>query len=159
MINKVIFSLDINGDSLIIKVDDKKSKTISLKNKNINTMEIYNMLKYDKSNEYILNSSKIPDEEINGKDQEIKRLYNYTYDLLSQIIDAVNDENKRIAKEEKEGDGGRAAAVCIVILLFYSRVVFITIHLIISYFSLIFLRILVMKSYYLFLNHILVSVN
>ena len=28
MINKVIFSLDINGDSLIIKVDDKKSKTI-----------------------------------------------------------------------------------------------------------------------------------
>lgn len=69
MINKVIFSLDINGDSLIIKVDDKKSKTISLKNKNINTMEIYNMLKYDKSNEYILNSSKIPDEEINGKDQ------------------------------------------------------------------------------------------
>ena len=102
MINKVIFSLDINGDSLIIKVDNKKSKTISLKNKNINTMEIYNMLKYDKSNEYILNSSKIPDEEINGKDQEIKRLYNYTYDLLSQIIDAVNDENKRIAKEEKE---------------------------------------------------------
>ena len=102
MINKVIFSLDINGDLLIIKVDDKKSKTISLKNKNINTMEIYNMLKYDKSNEYILNSSKIPDEEINGKDQEIKRLYNYTYDLLSQIIDAVNDENKRIAKEEKE---------------------------------------------------------
>ncbi len=102
MINKVIFSLDINGDSLIIKVDDKKSKTISLKNKNINTMEIYNMLKYDKSNEYILNSSKIPDEEINGKDQGIKRLYNYTYDLLSQIIDAVNDENKRIAKEEKE---------------------------------------------------------
>lgn len=102
MINKVIFSLDINGDSLIIKVDDKKSKTISLKNKNINTMEIYNMLKYDKSNEYILNSSKIPDEEINGKDQEIKRLYNYTYDLLSQIVDAVNDENKRIAKEEKE---------------------------------------------------------
>lgn len=102
MINKVIFSLDINGDSLIIKVDDKKSKTISLKNKNINTMEIYNMLKYDKSNEYILNSSKITDEEINGKDQEIKRLYNYTYDLLSQIIDAVNDENKRIAKEEKE---------------------------------------------------------
>ena len=91
MINKVIFSLDINGDSLIIKVDDKKSKTISLKNKNINTMEIYNMLKYDKSNEYILNSSKIPDEEINGKDQEIKRLYNYTYYLLSQIIDAVND--------------------------------------------------------------------
>lgn len=102
MINKVIFSLDINGDSLIIKVDDKKSKTISLKNKNINTMEIYNMLKYDKSNEYILNSSKIPDEEIDGKDQEIKRLYNYTYDLLSQIVDAVNDENKRIAKEEKE---------------------------------------------------------
>ena len=102
MINKVIFSLDINGDSLIIKVDDKKSKTISLKNKNINIMKIYNMLKYDKSNEYILNSSKIPDEEINGKDQEIKRLYNYTYDLLSQIIDAVNDENKRIAKEEKE---------------------------------------------------------
>lgn len=77
MINKVIFSLDINGDSLIIKVDGKKSKTISLKNKNINTMEIYNMLKYDKSNEYILNSSKILDEEINGKDQEIKRLYNY----------------------------------------------------------------------------------
>lgn len=102
MINKMIFTLEISGDSLIIKVNDKKTKTISLKNKNINTNEIYNMLKYDKSNEYILNSSKIPDEDINGKEQEIKRLYNYTYDLLSQIINAVNDENKRIVKEEKD---------------------------------------------------------
>lgn len=99
MINKMIFTLDINGDSLIIKVNDKKAKTLSLKNKNINTTEIYNMLKYNISNEYILNSIKIPEEEINGKDQEIKRLYNYAYDLFSQIIDAVNDENKRIAKK------------------------------------------------------------
>lgn len=102
MINKMIFTLEINGDSLIIKVNDKKTKTISLKNKNINTNEIYNMLKYDKSNEYILNSIKIPDEEVSGKEQEIKRLYNYTYDLLLEIINAINDENKRIAKEEKK---------------------------------------------------------
>ena len=101
MTNKMIFTLDIKGESLIVKVNDKTTKTLSLKNKSINTTEIYNMLKYNKSNEYELNSTKIPDEEIIGKEQEIKRLYNYTYELISQIIDAVNDENKRIAKEEK----------------------------------------------------------
>lgn len=108
MKNKMIFTLDINSESLIIKVNDKKAKTLSLKNKNINTTEIYNMLKYDKSNEYELNSTKIPEEEVTGKEQEIKRLYNYTYDLISQIIDAVNDENKRIAKEEKNNNSKKS---------------------------------------------------
>ena len=84
----------------------------------------------------------------------LKREGRFTYSKRTFVSYA-----DKIAKEEKEGDGGRAAAVCIVILSFYSRVVFITIHLIISYFSLIFLRILVMKSYYLFLSLILVSVN
>ena len=101
MTNKMIFTLEINKDSLIIKVNEKKVKTLSIKSKNINTTEIYNMLKYDRSNEYKLISDKIPEDEIIGKEQELKRLYNYTHDLISQIVDAVNDENKRIAKEEK----------------------------------------------------------
>ena len=54
MTNKMMFTLEINKDSLIIKVNEKKVKTLSIKNKNINTTEIYNMLKYDRSNEYKL---------------------------------------------------------------------------------------------------------
>lgn len=101
MTNKIIFKLEIDKDSLKIIVNEKTAKKISLKNKNINTNDIYNMLKYDKNNEYVLDSKKFNDDEIVGKEQEIRRLYNYTYDLFFQILDAVNTENKKILKEEK----------------------------------------------------------
>lgn len=95
MINKIIFKLNISKDKVLIIVNDKTKKTLSLKNKTINTSDIYNMLKYDKNNEYCLDCKKIPDDEISGQEQEIKRLYNYLYELLEQIIVAVNDENKK----------------------------------------------------------------
>lgn len=99
MTNKIIFKLVIEKDNVLIKINEKKEKSLSIKNKTINTSDIYKMLKYNKNNLYSLDCKKIPDEEITGKDQEIKRLYNYLYDLLSQIIDAVNDENKLLQQK------------------------------------------------------------
>lgn len=101
MTNKIIFKLEIDKDNLNIVVNEKIAKKISIKNKNINTNDIYNILKYDKNNEYVLDSKKFNDDEIVGKEQEMKRLYNYTYDLFFEIIDAVNEENKKILKEQK----------------------------------------------------------
>lgn len=101
MTNKIIFKLEIDKDNLNIIVNEKIAKKISIKNKNINTNDIYNILKYDKNNEYVLDSKKFNDDEIVGKEQEMRRLYNYTYDLFFEIIDAVNEENKKILKEQK----------------------------------------------------------
>lgn len=101
MTNKIIFKLEIDKDNLNIVVNEKIAKKISIKNKNINTNDIYNILKYDKNNEYVLDSKKFDDDEIVGKEQEMRRLYNYTYDLFFEIIDAVNEENKKILKEQK----------------------------------------------------------
>lgn len=101
MTNKIIFKLEIDKDNLNVVVNEKIAKKISIKNKNINTNDIYNILKYDKNNEYVLDSKKFNDDEIVGKEQEMRRLYNYTYDLFFEIIDAVNEENKKILKEQK----------------------------------------------------------
>lgn len=101
MINKVFFKLNISKDKVLISVNDKTKKTLSLKNKTINTSDIYTMLKYDKNNEYCLDCKKILENEITGKDQEIKRLYNYLYELLEQIIVAVNDENKKHQQKKR----------------------------------------------------------
>lgn len=100
MINKVFFKLIISKDKVLISVNNKTKKTLSLKNKTINTSDIFTMLKYDKNNEYYLDCKKIPENEITGQEQEIKRLYNYLYELLDQIIVAINDENKKINKKE-----------------------------------------------------------
>lgn len=100
MTNKIIFKLVIEKEKVIINVNDKKEKTLSIINKTINTNDIYKMLKYNKNNLYQMDSKRIPDEEIVGKDQEIKRLYNYLYDLLSQIIDAVNIENDLLCQKK-----------------------------------------------------------
>ena len=101
MTNKIIFKLEIDKNNLNIVVNEKLAKKISIKNKNINTNDIYNILKYDKNNVYVLDSKKFNDDEIVGKEQEMRRLYNYTYDLFFEIIDAVNEENKKIIKEQK----------------------------------------------------------
>lgn len=101
MINKVLFKLIISKDKVLISVNDKTKKTLYLKNKTINTSDIYTMLKYDKNNEYYLDCKKIPENEIIGQEQEIKRLYNYLYELLAQIIVAVNDENKKYQQKKK----------------------------------------------------------
>ena len=49
MTNKIIFKLEIDKDNLNIVVNEKIAKKISIKNKNINTNDIYNILKYDKN--------------------------------------------------------------------------------------------------------------
>lgn len=92
MINKTIFKLEIETDTqLIIKVNGKIKKKISVNNKTINTSEIYKMLNYKNGNKYILDNKKFEEKETKGKDNEVKRLYNYVYDLLDEIIKAVND--------------------------------------------------------------------
>ena len=54
MINKVFFKLIISKDKVLISVNNKTKKTLSLKNKPNTTSDIFTMLKYDKNNEYYL---------------------------------------------------------------------------------------------------------
>lgn len=93
MTNNINFKLEIDNDSVLIKVNEKEKKKLSLKNKTISTKEIYEMLDYNKDNKYKLDCQKIPEDEVSG--QEVKRLYNYLYDLLSLIVDGVNEENQK----------------------------------------------------------------
>ena len=95
MTNNITFELESKEEKeVIIKVDNKIKKKISLKNKSINTKEIYNMLNYKKDNNYVLNGSKFSEEDTEGKANETKRLFNYIYDLLSDILKAINDIEK-----------------------------------------------------------------
>lgn len=98
MTNNVKIKLELAENGVLIKADEEEFKTIFVDNKTINTEDIFKMLKYDKNNNYILDCEKINDDEINGDDRELKRLYNYLYELFAQIINAVNTENIFLAK-------------------------------------------------------------
>lgn len=98
MIKEFNFDLNINNkDEVEIIVNKKVVKKITKTNKNINTNEIYKMLKYEKTNTYkFLPVSKYTD--TSGEANESKRLFNYTYDLFSEILDAVEKKNKKYIK-------------------------------------------------------------
>ena len=95
MTNDIIITLETNNTNLKIKVNGRIKKKININNKVINTKEIYDMLKYNTENKYILNCEKLKEEDTKGKNNEINRLYNYVYDLFRTIIDAINDINKK----------------------------------------------------------------
>lgn len=99
MINNVNLSLQIQKDAVDIQVDCKSKKKITIKNKTINTKDIYKLLDYNKTNKYILNCKKIDENELKGNENEIKRLYNYLYDLLDEIVDSVNVATSELNKK------------------------------------------------------------
>lgn len=88
MISKI--ELEIEKDNVVIKVDNIAKKKINVKNKTINTKEIYKILDYNESKTYKMVSDKIKESELKGAQNEIKRLYNYAYELFDGIIIAVN---------------------------------------------------------------------
>ena len=95
MTNKIIITLEIDNTNLKIKVNDRINKKININNKVINTKEIYDMLKYNTENKYILKCERLKEEDTKGKNNEINRLYNYVYDLFKTLIDAINGINKK----------------------------------------------------------------
>lgn len=88
MISKI--ELEIEKDNVVIIVDNITKKKINVKNKTINTKEIYKILDYNESKTYKIVSDKIKESELKGAQNEIKRLYNYVYELFDGIIIAVN---------------------------------------------------------------------
>ncbi|MDD2518420.1 MAG: hypothetical protein PHG18_00795 [Bacilli bacterium] len=88
MISKI--ELEIEKDNVVIIVDNITKKKINVKNKTINTKEIYKILDYNESKTYKIVSDKIKESELKGAQNEIKRLYNYVYELFDGIVIAVN---------------------------------------------------------------------
>lgn len=88
MISKI--ELKIEKDNVVIIVDNITKKKINVKNKTINTKEIYKILDYNESKTYKIVSDKIKESELKGAQNEIKRLYNYVYELFDRIVIAVN---------------------------------------------------------------------
>lgn len=88
MISKI--ELKIEKDNVVIIVDNITKKKINVKNKTINTKEIYKILDYNESKTYKIVSDKINESELKGAQNEIKRLYNYVYELFDGIVIAVN---------------------------------------------------------------------
>ena len=98
MTNDVKIELKINNEYLEIIINNKLKKKLSTKNKTINTKEIFKMFDYDRSKKYILISKKISENDLKGEQNEIKRLYNYTFDLFNEIINSVNETTKELIK-------------------------------------------------------------
>lgn len=88
MISKI--ELEIEKDNVVIIVDNITKKKINVKNKTINTKEIYKILDYNESKTYKIVSDKIKESELKGAQNEIKRLYSYVYELFDGIVIAVN---------------------------------------------------------------------
>lgn len=101
MTNKVKFNIEITDDYLNIRVNGISKKKLTIKNKTINTKEIFKMLDYERTKIYELDCKKIDEQELKGEANEIKRLYNYAYELLAEIIDSVNNTTKELIKETK----------------------------------------------------------
>ena len=95
MTNNIIITLETDNTNLKIKVNGRIKKKINITNKVINTKEIYDMLKDNTENKYILNCEKTKEEDTKGKSNEVNRLYNYVYDLFKTIIDAIDDINQK----------------------------------------------------------------
>lgn len=102
MTNNVVIELKINNETVEIIVNDSTKKKLSKKNKTINTKEIFSMLKYSRNKKYKLVGKKISERDLKGEQNEIKRLYNYTFDLFSEIINSVNDINKELKKDNNQ---------------------------------------------------------
>ena len=102
MTNNVVIELNINNENVEIIVNDSTKKKLSKKNKTINTKEIFSMLKYSRNKKYKLVGKKISERDLKGEQNEIKRLYNYTFDLFSEIINSVNDINKELKKDNNQ---------------------------------------------------------
>lgn len=102
MTNNVVIELKINNENVEIIVNDSTKKKLSKKNKTINTKEIFSMLKYSRNKKYKLVGKKISERDLKGEQNEIKRLYNYTFDLFSEIINSVNDINKELKKDNNQ---------------------------------------------------------
>ncbi len=98
----VIFNLRINDkEELEIIINGKIIKKLTKKNKIINTKDIYFWLDYKTSSIYILDCKKFDDAEVSGDANEGKRLFNYVYDLLDEIIKEVNSYTNKLQKENK----------------------------------------------------------
>lgn len=98
MTNNINIELKISDNNLEIIVDGLIKKRLSTKKKTINTKEIFDMFAYDRTKKYKLDCKKIPEKELKGEDNEIKRLYNYTFDLFDEIVKSVNDTTKKLTK-------------------------------------------------------------
>ena len=92
MINKI--ELKLSDDSVLILVDKAIKLKVSVKNKTINTNDIFKLLNYDVSKIYKLDCKKFDEKELKGSDGENKRLFNYLFDLFDQIILDVNNLSK-----------------------------------------------------------------
>lgn len=93
MINDVKVRLETDKKAVKIIINEKTKSSININNKVINTKDIYKMLNYNVKNKYKLDCTRLKEEDTQGKDNEINRLYNYVYDLFQSIIDAINDIN------------------------------------------------------------------
>lgn len=92
--------LEIEKENVVIKVDNVSKKKINVKNKTINTKEIYKILDYNETKTYKIMCEKIKESDLKGPQNELKRLYNYAYELFDGIIIAVNKVTAEINQKK-----------------------------------------------------------
>ena len=95
MINNKEITMEINENDVIIKVNGTEKLKVSINKKSINTKDIYDLLEYDVNNKYNFNCTPKEKSELQGKQGEINRLYNYIYELFEKIVKTVDDINEK----------------------------------------------------------------
>lgn len=85
----------VKNEKLEIIVNEKVKKYLTRSSKVLNTKDIFDMLSYNKENEYNF----IPKEKqknVEGDENEMNRLYNYAFDLFKEIVESIDVENKKL---------------------------------------------------------------
>lgn len=102
MINKIEIGITITNEKNIEISNGDKKIIINNKSKSINAKDIYDLLKYNINNDYIQPKQKL--DETSEESTDTRRLFNYTIDLINNVVKDVNTKSKdlRLEKEKLE---------------------------------------------------------
>ena len=102
MINNIKIGITITNEKNIEISNGDKKIIIDNKSKSINAKAIYDLLNYNIDNDYIQPKQKL--DETSKESTDTRRLFNYTIDLIDNVVKEVNIKSEALRLEKEKLD-------------------------------------------------------
>ncbi|MCH4286042.1 MULTISPECIES: hypothetical protein [Bacillota] len=102
MINNIKIGITITNEKNIEISNGDKKIIIDNKSKSINAKDIYDLLNYNIDNDYIQPKQKL--DETSEESTDTRRLFNYTIDLIDNVVKEVNIKSEALRLEKEKLD-------------------------------------------------------
>lgn len=102
MINNIEIGITITNEKNIEISNGDKKIIIDNKSKSINAKDIYDLLNYNIDNDYAQPKQKL--DETSEESTDTRRLFNYTIDLIDNVVKEVNIKSKALRLEKEKLD-------------------------------------------------------